>query len=67
MASYCWKVKALKSNGPIAQGMEIEVIIKNTNRAPSGNEIRDAFSAKYSIKAPTGIYGSKHLFEIIKP
>ena len=67
MSSYCWKVKALKSNGPIAQGMEVEVIKKNTTGAPSGNEIRDAFSAKYSIKEPTGIYGNKSMFEIIKP
>lgn len=67
MLSYCWRVRALKSYGPIAQGMEVEVIIKNTNRAPSGNEIRDAFSAKYSIKAPTGVYGNKSVFQIIKP
>ena len=67
MANYCWKVKALKSYDSIAQGMEVEVIIQNTNRAPSQNEIRDAFSAKYSIKAPTGVYGNKPVFEIIKP
>jgi len=67
MASYCWKIKALKSTGPIAQGMEVEVIKNNTTGAPSGNEIRDAFSLKYNIKAPTGIYGNKHMFEIKKP
>ncbi|MCW3805738.1 hypothetical protein [Plebeiibacterium marinum] len=29
MPSFCWKIKALKSNGPIAQGMEVEVIKQN--------------------------------------
>jgi len=67
MSSYCWRVKALKSYGPIAQGMEVEVIINNTNRPPSQNEIRDAFSEKYNIKALTGVYGNKSAFEIIKP
>ena len=67
MASYCWKVKALRSYDKIAQGMEVEVIIRNTNRPPSQNEIRDAFSEKYKIKAPTGVYGNKSAFEIIKP
>lgn len=67
MANYCWKIKALKSYGSIAQGMEVEVIIKNTTRQPSGNEIRDAFSDKYKIKAPTGIYGNKSVFQILKP
>lgn len=67
MSSYCWKIKALQSVSCIAKGMEVEVIKKNTNSAPLGNEIRDAFAEKYDIKAPTGIYGNKHLFEITKP
>ena len=67
MSSYCWKVKSINTSGPIAKGMEVEVIIKNASRAPSGNEIRDAFSKKYNIKAPGSIYGDKNRFEIIKP
>lgn len=67
MPSFCWKVKALKSTGPIAQGMEVEVIKQNTTGAPTQNEIRDAFNSKYSITAQTGIYANKHMFEIIKP
>lgn len=67
MSSYCWRIKALKSSGTIAQGMLVEVIKKNTTGAPSQNEIRDAFSEKYSIKAPSAIYSNKHIFEIIKP
>ncbi len=67
MSSYCWKVKALKSYGAIPQGAEVEIIIKDTNRAPSGTEIEKAYSTKYSIKAPSGVYGNKHIFEIIKP
>lgn len=67
MPSYCWKVKALKSIGPIAQGMEVEIIKRNTTGSPSGNEIRDAFSEKYDINAPAGIYGNKSIFEIIEP
>lgn len=67
MASYSWKVKALKSYGGIPQGAEIEVIIKNTSRAPSNTEMVEAFSTKYNIKAPSGVYSNKHIFDIIKP
>lgn len=67
MSSYLWKVKALVGTGPIAKGMEVEIIIKNRTGPPSGNDIRDAFSKKYSINAPSGIYGNKHMFEIVQP
>lgn len=39
MSSYCWKVKVLKSSGKIAQGMEAEIIIKNSTGAPSQKAI----------------------------
>ncbi len=67
MPSYCWKVRALKSYGAIPQGAEVEIIIKDTNRPPSGSEIEKAFSTKYSIKATSSVYGNKHSFEIVKP
>jgi len=67
MASYIWKVKALKSYGTIPQGAEVEIIINNSNRKPNGQEIQKAFSEKYGIKAPSGVYGNKHIFQIIAP
>ena len=67
MASYVWKIKALKSYGPIPQGAEVEVIIHNSNRKPNGQEIQKAFAEKYKIKAPSGVYGNKHIFQIIAP
>lgn len=67
MANYCWKIKALKAYGTIAKGMEVEVIKKGTTSKPLQTEIQKAFSEKYSIKAPGGVYGNKSSFEIIKP
>ncbi len=64
MSSYCWKVKALKSYGNIAQGAEVEIIISGSNRKPTYTEIENAFSTKYSIKAPSGVFGNSHMFEI---
>ena len=66
MSSYCWKIKALKPTGKIAQGMEVEVTIKSSTAAPSQKAIEEAFSTKYNIKAPIGVYGNKHMFEIKK-
>jgi hypothetical protein len=66
MASYTWKVKALKPSGKIAQGMEVEIIISNSTGNPGQKLIQESFSNKYKINAPSGIYGNKHLFEIKK-
>ena len=64
MSNYCGKVKALKSYGTIAQGAEVEIIINGSNRKPTYTEIENAFSNKYNIKAPSGVYGNSHMFEI---
>lgn len=61
-----WKVKALRDWNEIVKGMEVEVIKKNTTAAPSQTEIQKAFSEKYSIKAPGGVYGNKSSFTITK-
>lgn len=61
-----FKIKALKDWSPIVKGMEAEVVIRNNTRNPMPNEIRDAFSEKYNIKAPNGVYGNKSSFEIIE-
>jgi len=61
-----WKVKALKDWNAIVKGMEVEVIKKGTTAPPSGTDIQKAFSEKYSIKAPGGVYGNKHAFTITK-
>jgi len=46
--------------------MEADVILRNITRKPFSNEIRDAFSQKYNIKAPDGVYNNKSSFEIIE-
>lgn len=61
-----WKVKALRDWNEIVKGMEVEIIKKNTTSAPSQTEIQKAFSEKYSIKAPGGVYGNKSSFTITK-
>ncbi len=61
-----WKVKALKDWNAIVKGMEVEIVKKGTNSAPLQNEIQKAFSEKFSIKAPNGVYGNKNAFLITK-
>lgn len=61
-----FKIKALKDWSPIVKGMEAEVILKNMSRKPLQNEMQDAFSEKYNIKAPNGVYGNKSSFEIVE-
>jgi len=61
-----WKVKALKDWNSIVKGMEVEVIKKGTTAPPSQTDIQEAFSEKYNIKAPGGVYGNKNSFTITK-
>lgn len=61
-----WKVKALRDWNAIVKGMEAEIIKKGTTAAPSQSEIQKAFSDKYNIKAPGGVYGNKSAFTITK-
>jgi len=59
-----WKVKAKKNRAPVAQGMEVEVIINGRTGEPSQKDISDAFEKKYGIKTPAGMPNSE--FEIKK-
>lgn len=61
-----FKIKAIANWGAIVKGMEVEVVVKNNTREPLGDEIQKAFSEKYDIKAPNGVYHNKSSFEIIE-
>lgn len=61
-----WKVKALKDWNAIVKGMEVEIVKKGTSAQPIQSEIQKAFSDKYNIKAPGGVYGNKSAFSISK-
>lgn len=61
-----WKVRALKDWNAIVKGMEVEVIKKGTTSPPSQSDIQEAFSNKYNIKAPGGVYGNSSSFTIVK-
>lgn len=67
MTNYIWRIKALTNTGEIAKGMEIEVITNGTNTAPTENQIKKAFEAKFKIEAPNDFYGNNQIFRIIRP
>ncbi|MFA9392557.1 MAG: hypothetical protein ACERKD_22290 [Prolixibacteraceae bacterium] len=61
-----WKIKALKDWNQIVKGMEVEIVKNGTTSPPASLEIQNAFSNKYSIKAPGGVYANKTAFTITK-
>jgi hypothetical protein len=66
MPNALWKIKAIRNRGVITQGMEVEVIVKNTsvNRPPE-KDVKAAFEEKYGIKAPNGIWKDKSTCDYI--
>jgi len=63
-----FKIKALVNYGKFVKGMEVEVVTKNStfNTAAASKDIEKAFEAKYGIDAPSGVYGNKHIFQVIE-
>ena len=66
MSDYIWKVKALKSTGKVAPGMEVEVIKRGTTAAPNIKEIGAAFERKYGICLIGGCSTSNFEIKAIK-
>ncbi len=54
MSANLWKVKAIKTQSTVLQGMEVEIIIKGRSGKPSISEIKVAYEQKYLIKFPGG-------------
>ena len=61
-----WKVKALRDWNEIVKGMEAEIIKTGTSAEPNQIEIQKAFSEKYKINAPSGVYNNRNSFIIDK-
>ena len=50
MSSYLWKVQVIKQGqGGVAKGMNVEIVVNNSTRQPTTNEISDALNKKYHI------------------
>lgn len=67
MANHLWRVTAKRQvYSKIASGMWVEIIISNSSRKPTQNEIINALNEKYGAgTAPTGLSISNN-FDIVK-
>jgi hypothetical protein len=66
MSTYLWKVRANKKWNDVAQGMEVDVVIKGRSGEPNIREIADALTNKYGIKNLGGSGMSTSIFDITK-
>jgi hypothetical protein len=49
MSNFLWSVKAVKSRGKLAVGMNVEVVRQGVMTPPVLRDIKDAFEEKYGI------------------
>lgn len=61
-----YSVTAITTFGKLVKGMSVEIVISNSNRQPSQNEIMNAFNQRYGVDTVrSGIAGSSY-FDVTK-
>ena len=50
MSAYLWKIEVVRQGqGKVAKGMTVDVVVENSTRQPTTQEISDALNRKYNI------------------
>lgn len=58
MSKHLWNVKAKTKWGAVLRGMEVEIVVENSDGKPSIKNITSALESKYSVKIGGGLPAS---------
>lgn len=64
MANQLWNVTATRDNLTVKEGMNAEILIKNSTRKPNSSDIAEALNKKYGTIKSGSV--NVHFFEIEK-